>query len=89
MTTHGARFPVFAANLAAFCTCAGLAFARNINALFYGYDRPYMFVDAREQLRVGQIFEYSNNFFNPSVTFNYCTTQVCCSSIGHSHGSPI
>ena len=34
------------ANLAAFSACACLAFARNINALFYHYDGSYLLVDA-------------------------------------------
>jgi hypothetical protein len=54
---------VFAANLAAFCICACLAFARNINALFFHYDGSYMLVDARDQLRFGQpLFEYADNY---------------------------
>jgi hypothetical protein len=53
----------FAANLAVLCICAGLAFARNINALFFHYDGSYMLLDARDQLRFGQtLLEYSNNF---------------------------
>lgn len=51
------------ANLAVFGVCAVLAFARNINALFYHYDGSYMLVDARDQLSFGQpFFEYTNNF---------------------------
>jgi hypothetical protein len=51
------------ANLAAFSACACLAFARNINALFYHYDGSYLLVDARNQLNFGQpIFDYTNNF---------------------------
>ncbi|HWX85650.1 MAG TPA: hypothetical protein VNZ48_18790 [Xanthobacteraceae bacterium] len=51
------------ANLAVFGVCAVLAFARNINALFYHYDGSYMLVDARDQLSFGQpFFAYSNNF---------------------------
>ena len=63
MTPRAARSYAFAANLAAFCACAGLAFARNINALFYHYDGSYALVDVRAQLSSGQpIFEYTNNF---------------------------
>ena len=51
------------ANLAAFSTCACLAFARNINALLYHYDGSYLLVDARNQLNFGQpTFDYTNNF---------------------------
>lgn len=51
------------ANLAAFSACACLAFARNINALFYHYDGSYLLVDARHQLNFGQpMFDYTNNF---------------------------
>jgi len=51
------------ANLAAFSACACLAFARNINALFYHYDGSYLLVDARYQLNFGQpTFDYTNNF---------------------------
>jgi hypothetical protein len=51
------------ANLAAFSACACLAFARNINALFYHYDGTYMLVDARDKLKFGQPnFEFSINF---------------------------
>jgi hypothetical protein len=51
------------ANLAAFGACACLAFARNINALFYHYDGSYLLVAARDQLSFGQpIFDYTNNF---------------------------
>ena len=50
------------ANLAAFSACAIIAFARNINALFYHFDGSYLLVDARDQLKFGQpSFEYSNN----------------------------
>jgi len=51
------------ANLVAFGACAFLAFARNINALFYHYDGSYLLVDARGQLNFGQpLFDYTNNF---------------------------
>jgi hypothetical protein len=51
------------ANLAAFGACACIAFARNINALFYGYDGSYLLVAARDQLNFGQpAFDYTNNF---------------------------
>jgi len=51
------------ANLAAFSACACLAFARNINALFYHYDGSYLLVGTRDQLNFGQpMFEYTNNF---------------------------
>ena len=51
------------ANLAAFGACACLAFARNINALFYAYDGSYLLVAARDQLNFGQpMFDYTNNF---------------------------
>jgi hypothetical protein len=51
------------ANLAAFGVCAVLAFARNINALFYHYDGSYLLVAARDQLNFGQpTFDYTNNF---------------------------
>jgi hypothetical protein len=51
------------ANLTAFSACACLAFARNINALFYHYDGSYLLVDARDQLSFGQpLFDYTNNF---------------------------
>jgi hypothetical protein len=57
------RLPAFAINIVAFSVCACLAFARNINALFYHFDGSYMFVDARDQLRHGEpLFEYANNF---------------------------
>ena len=63
MTSRAAGAGVFAANLVAFCVCGGLAFARNINALFFHYDGSYMLVDARDQLRFGQpLFAYTNNF---------------------------
>ena len=51
------------ANLAAFSACACLAFARNINVLFYHYDGSYLLVAARDQLNFGQpMFDYTNNF---------------------------
>jgi hypothetical protein len=51
------------ANLAAFSACACLAFARNINVLFYHYDGSYLLVTARDQLNFGQpTFDYTNNF---------------------------
>jgi hypothetical protein len=57
------RLPAFIVNIVAFSACACLAFARNINALFYHFDGSYAFVDAREQLQHGQpVFEYTNNF---------------------------
>jgi hypothetical protein len=57
----GAR--MFVANLAVFSVCGGVAFARNINAVFFHYDGSYMLLSARDQLRLGQpLFEYSNNF---------------------------
>jgi hypothetical protein len=63
MTARAAGVLTFAVNLAAFGVCAGLAFARNINALFFHYDGSYMLVDARDQLRFGQpLFAYANNF---------------------------
>jgi hypothetical protein len=63
MTSRAAGALTFAVNLAAFGVCAGLAFARNINALFFHYDGSYMLVDARDQLRFGQpLFAYANNF---------------------------
>jgi hypothetical protein len=50
------------ANLVAFSACAIIAFARNINALFYHFDGSYLLVDARDQLKFGQpSFEYSSN----------------------------
>jgi hypothetical protein len=53
---------LFIANLTAFSACAMIAFARNVNALFYHYDGSYMLVDARDQLKFGQpSFEYSSN----------------------------
>jgi hypothetical protein len=58
------------ANLAAFSACACLAFARNINALFYHYDGSYMLVDARDQLTFGQpFFAYSDNFLQSIGNF--------------------
>ena len=48
------RLLPFIANLAAFSACAMIAFARNINALFYHYDGSYMLVDVRDQLKFGQ-----------------------------------
>ena len=63
MTSRAAGALTFAVNLAVFGVCAGLAFARNINALFFHYDGSYMLVDARDQLRFGQpLFAYANNF---------------------------
>jgi hypothetical protein len=63
MTSRAAGAVTFAANLAVFGVCAGLAFARNINALFFHYDGSYMLVDARDQLKFGQpLFAYANNF---------------------------
>jgi hypothetical protein len=57
------RLPAFAVNITAFSACACLAFARNINALFYHFDGSYALVDAHEQLKYGQpVFEYTNNF---------------------------
>ena len=57
------RLPTFIINIVAFSVCACLAFARNINALFYHFDGSYAFVDAREQFQHGQpAFEYANNF---------------------------
>jgi hypothetical protein len=54
---------LFFANLVAFSACAMIAFARNVNALFYHFDGSYLLVDARDQLKFGQpSFEYSNNF---------------------------
>jgi hypothetical protein len=54
---------LFFANLVAFSACAMIAFARNVNALFYHFDGSYMLVDARDQLKFGQpSFEYSSNF---------------------------
>jgi hypothetical protein len=51
------------ANLVAFSACACLAFARNINALFYHYDGSYLLVAVRDQMNFGQpIFDYTNNF---------------------------
>ena len=51
------------ANLTAFSACACIAFARNINALFYAYDGSYLMVAARDQLNFGQpAFDYTNNF---------------------------
>jgi hypothetical protein len=51
------------ANLAAFSACACLAFARNINALFYHYDGSYLLVGTRDRLNFGQpLFDYTNNF---------------------------
>ena len=51
------------ASLAVFGACACLAFARNINALFYAYDGSYLLVAARDQLNFGQpLFDYTNNF---------------------------
>jgi len=62
MTARGGCSYVFAANLAGFCACAGLAFARNINALFYHYDGTYRRVAARDQLTFGQPdFVFSND----------------------------
>jgi hypothetical protein len=56
------RLPVFLTNIIAFSACSCLAFARNINALFYHFDGSYALVDARDQLRYGQpVFEYTNN----------------------------
>ena len=50
-------------SLAAFSACACLAFARNINVLFYHYDGSYLLVAARDQLNFGQpMFDYTNNF---------------------------
>ena len=54
---------LFFANLVAFSACAMIAFARNVNALFYHFDGSYLLVDARDQLKFGQpSFEYSSNF---------------------------
>ena len=51
------------ANLVAFSLCAWIAFARNVNALFYHFDGSYMLVDVRNQLTSGHpIFEFSNDF---------------------------
>jgi hypothetical protein len=51
------------ASLAVFGACACLAFARNINALFYAYDGSYLLVAAHDQLNFGQpMFDYTNNF---------------------------
>jgi hypothetical protein len=50
-------------NLAAFSACACVAFVRNINALFYGYDGSYLVVGARDQLNFAQpMVDYTNNF---------------------------
>jgi hypothetical protein len=63
MTSRAAGAGVFAANLAAFCVFGSMAFARNINALFFHYDGSYMLIGARDQLEFGQpLFEYTNNF---------------------------
>ena len=62
MRSRAAGWLTLNANLAAFCACGYLAFARNINALFHHYDGSYMLVDARDQLNRGQpLLEYSNN----------------------------
>ncbi len=51
------------ANLTAFSACACLAFARNVNALFYAYDGSYLLAAARDQLNFGQpTFDYTSNF---------------------------
>ena len=63
MMSRAASLLLFFANLVAFSVCAMIAFARNINALFYHFDGSYLLVDARDQLKFGQpSFEYSNNF---------------------------
>ncbi len=63
MKSRVAGPPTVIVNLAAFGACACLAFARNINALFFHYDGSYLLVGARDQLNFGQpVFGYTNNF---------------------------
>ena len=63
MMSRAASLLLFFANLVAFSVCAMIAFARNVNALFYHFDGSYMLVEARDQLKFGQPgFEYSSNF---------------------------
>jgi hypothetical protein len=63
MRSRAAGLLTVIANLAAFSACACLAFARNINALFYHYDGSYLLVGARDRLNFGQpMFDYTNNF---------------------------
>ena len=63
MMSRAASLLLFFANLVAFSVCAMIAFARNVNALFYHFDGSYLLVDARDQLKFGQpSFEYSSNF---------------------------
>jgi hypothetical protein len=63
MTPRAVGVFTFVANLAFFSICAGLAFARNVNALFYHYDGPCELLDIRDQFYFGQpAFEYVNNF---------------------------
>jgi hypothetical protein len=63
MMSRAAGPLLFFGNLLAFSACAMIAFARNVNALFYHFDGSYLLVDARDQLNFGQrSFEYSSNF---------------------------
>jgi hypothetical protein len=63
MTSRAVGVLTFAANLAVFSICAGFAFTRNSNALFYHYDGPCLLLDIRDQFYFGQpTFEYVNNF---------------------------
>jgi len=63
MTSRGVSFPVFPANLAAFCVCAAIAFARNVAELFYHYDGSYVLVDSRNQLLSAQPWlSFTSNF---------------------------
>jgi hypothetical protein len=63
MTSRTAGVWTFTANLAAFLVCTGVAFARNINALFFHYDGANLLVGVLGQLECGQLaFSYTNNF---------------------------
>jgi hypothetical protein len=63
MTPRVAAICTFVVNLAVFGICAGFAFARNSNVLFYHYDGAVQLLDIRDQFYFGQpIFEYVNNF---------------------------
>jgi hypothetical protein len=52
-----------AANLVAFCICAGIAFVRNDNALFYSFDGVFtLLADHNQRLNSNGMFEFSNDF---------------------------
>ena len=63
MTSRGASFSMFAANLAAFLVCATVAFVKNIGELFYHYDGSYALVDSLGQLKSAQPWlSFTSNF---------------------------